>query len=165
MFPHILTMVLLVVPLDGVSDLARPSHDAEKLTEIRVDDVTLRGRTVSFKSAGGVRTCEIEGRATMSFGDIDIRAERIHYIRSQDLESLICLGRCRWEQDDGSGRVFSCDRLEFQKDGLRFSGNASVQYGSGEHKTVITCDSITAKYGEPGHQLSGRVRLLQGEQP
>lgn len=162
MFSQVLTFALVMVTAAINDQPVKATPVSAKLTIVVVDDMTFTARTIQFRSDNGSKKCTLEGDAKVKFGDITITADRIQSNGNLELESLICTGDCTWQQEDGSGEVFSGDKLELQKDGLRLTGNASLRFGSGDHITVITCDSISARTGKQGYEFSGAVQLRRG---
>lgn len=160
MFSHALMLALLIMPADITDQPVKTTPELEKLTTLTIDDMTFTARAIQFRSDNGSHTCTLEGDAKVTFGDITVTADKIQSNGKRDeLESLICTGTCTWQQEDGSGDVFSGDKLESDQNGLRLTGNASLRYGATDHMTVITCDSISARFGQDGYELSGAVRL------
>ena len=163
MFANVLMLALLVAIADGTAQAEKTTTEPEVLTTLTVDDMDFTARTVKFHSESGVQTCTLEGAAKLRFGDIAIEADSMQCSGKPELRSLTCIGNCKWQQDDGSGEILRADKLELQSDGLRLSGNASLQYGSGQHSTVITSDSIIIKHGNKGYEFGGNVRLRRSE--
>ncbi|MEZ6057676.1 MAG: hypothetical protein R3C01_13330 [Planctomycetaceae bacterium] len=127
MFAGILMFALLVAPADGPAQVEETTAESEILTTLTVDDMDFTARTVKFHSAGGSQTCTLKGAAKLRFGDITIEADSIQCSGKPEFNSFICIGNCKWQQVDGSGETFRADKLEFQGDDLRLSGNASLQ--------------------------------------
>jgi len=157
-------LALLIMPADITDQPVKSTPELEKLTTLTIDNMTFTARSIQFRSDNGSTNCTLEGDAKVTIGDdITITADKIQSSGNLELESLTCTGNCKWQQDDGSGEIFRADKLELQSDGLRLSGNASLQYGSGQHSTVITSDSIIIKYGNKGYEFGGNVRLRRSE--
>ncbi|MEL6108420.1 MAG: hypothetical protein AAFU85_20530 [Planctomycetota bacterium] len=163
MLANVLTLALLVALADDPDQRERTTAPAEGFTTLTVNDMIFTARTVRFRAENGSRTCVLEGKAKVRFGDISITADSIQCNGKGELEVLSCVGNCTWRQDDGSGEVFRADQLEVQQDGLRLSGNASLRYGSSEHATVVTCDSIVLRHGNDGYEFVGNVRLRRSK--
>jgi len=163
MFTHVLAFTLLLAPAAITDQPVKATPGSAKLSTIVVDGMTFTARTIQFRSEDGSTHCTLEGDAKVTIGnDITITADKIQSSGNLELKSLTCTGNCSWKQEDGSGEVFSGDKLEFQQDGLRLIGNASLRYGSNDNITVITCESISVRTGNQGYDFSGAVQLRRG---
>ena len=132
---------------------------------IQVGGTTFTAEKVLFKSAeAGHFTCTLEGRAKLVLfgGDVEITADKIE-VKADDQRpsSIVGTGSCTFTQVDDDEMKLSGDTLKLDDHGLSVTGNAMLQYGSGQEKTVLTADSITARDGT--FETSGKATFRRGE--
>lgn len=95
MLSHALTLALLIMPADITDQPVKTAPELEKLTTLRIDNMTFTARAIQFRSDNGSHTCTLVGEAKMTFGDITVTADKIQTNGKRDeLESLVCTGTC-----------------------------------------------------------------------
>lgn len=165
----LLTALLTIFSANSTPAPAAPPADPVRIT---MGSVSFSGNALNFRKQDD-KSYEwvIQGNAELTFGsgqdiDITVNSQTMEITGNADSEiTIICYGDCHWKDAEYQCRS---DRMGIWITGtemkVKLVNNCSIEYGTGDNRTILTGNVITNQPGSPGtFNISGAGSLKRGQ--